>query len=223
VQVQRNSGWSRAFTLIELLVVIAIIAILAALLLPALKGAREKAKSMKCMSNLKQLGLAMAAYSDDNRESVTPEGWNNSYWQWLLDPYLGAKAVNTLATSPVWDCPSNPSFILSLPNQRDGAQLSYSANRSMGLINPGLKLNDVLGPSRKVLLVELNWSLQATTWANETLIMQAPGAARGFVGHQAGMNVLFCDKHVEWQPAAGKIIGPYSVEVVNDYWWPYLP
>ena len=67
----RHVPHQRGFTLIELLVVIAIIAILAAILFPVFAKAREKARQTSCLSNMKQLGLALMSYAQDYDESNT--------------------------------------------------------------------------------------------------------------------------------------------------------
>ena len=85
----KPSGLGRGFTLIELLVVISIIALLVGILLPALGAARRTAQNVQCLSNERQVGIAIAAYSTDNNEFVMP-------WRAFTEPPIPPD------THPAW-------------------------------------------------------------------------------------------------------------------------
>ena len=128
-----------AFSLLELLVVLAVVAVLLGLLLPALTGARDAAKAVACLSNLRQVGVATEAYTEDHADhlpyavvtGVGASGGGVLSWDDLLDPHLGGTLTPTEREAPLRPA-SSPAGVLRCP--ADDAEPVDAAARSYAMI-----------------------------------------------------------------------------------------
>ncbi|MBI4023391.1 MAG: type II secretion system protein [Verrucomicrobia bacterium] len=215
MQTRTQRPWRhRAFTLIELLVVVAIISILAALLMPALRNARDRAKQIYCINNLKQLAVAVFLYANE-ADGKFPLVWYNGEgpWAWKLTAYV--------KNTKLYNCPSNP-----IPYDGYGAAppwcLSYGLNAWLNTFDgggtpiDGIGLAQVARSAETIMLIDhyrydatcspgaLGWMdpsiVDATAHGN--LVGWYPALAsigkrlRGFDLHGAVGNVCFVDGHV---------------------------
>lgn len=189
---RHKTFWKKGFTLIELLVVVAIIAVLAAILFPVFARARENARRASCMSNLKQISLALLMYTQDYDEKAFGADINNAWWTDPYAPYI--KSTQVLV------CPSGS------PVTQGGTD--YNRNLVVLGGNSAIPLQEF---NSSMTMFALDGGGPSAPWANwcDTYYSQSAAGVGIFnettayavsVRHLQGTNVTFLDGHVKWVP-----------------------
>jgi len=182
---------THAFTLIELLVVIAIIAILAAMLLPALSRAKERAHSTQCVSNLRQIGVAMQLYGDDGDERL-PAANGSVPWS-STNPVAWTKPlVEYYHTTNVLRCAAmQRQFYQSGFNYFMGTRAVFVQTGQPGNLN----LRRIQFPAQYLLSGDTNLPFENDDADPDNYTQDTLFAAPSPV-HNGKLNILFADFHV---------------------------